>query len=150
MSPTKHFSGPRFRPLLVVILLVAGLVTVAAPAQAEPLGAGAAAMAVTPNITNQPCTAARSSWVHVYSKNVGTFCLGFRGTYTFNNGNGRWVWRVTFGNNYGSMDFAFKGTDGGLIQDYINFDGGNPYANQEDCTYVGGCFLYTLTIDGWH
>lgn len=102
------------------------------------------------SIQNQPCTSGRSTWVHVYTVSDGTFCLGFKGTYVFNYGNGRWVNKLTFGNNYGNIEYEIHGTGGSLVPVYENFDGGDPYANALDCTFVGGCFMLTLTIDGWH
>jgi hypothetical protein len=96
------------------------------------------------------CTSARSTWVHVYTQTVGTFCLGFKGTWVFNNGNGRWANKLTFGNNYGNMTYAARGTNGDLSEVYENFDGRDPFANALDCTFVGGCLLLTLTINGWH
>src|SRR5579875_1015072 len=100
------------------------------------------------SIENKPCTPGRSTWVHVYTVSDGTFCLGFKGTYVFNYGNGRWVNKLTFGNNYGNIYFEIHATSGsGLVSDYENFDGGDPYANALDCTAIGGCFMQTLTIN---
>jgi hypothetical protein len=95
-------------------------------------------------------TSGTSTWVHVYSQTVGVFCLGFKGTWVFNNGNGRWANKVTFGNNYGYLYYATRDSFGELIQWYENFDGGDPYANELDCSFVGGCLLQSLTINGWH
>jgi hypothetical protein len=86
----------------------------------------------------------------LYTQTAGTFCLGFKGTWVFNNGNGRWANKLTFGNNYGNMTYAVRGTNGDLSEVYENFDGGDPFANALNCTFVGGCLLLTLTINGWH
>jgi hypothetical protein len=58
-------------------------------AAASPSGSTVSVGAVNPSIVSEPCTSNRSTWVHVYSKDAGTFCLGFKGTWVFNHGNGR-------------------------------------------------------------
>lgn len=98
------------------------------------------AFAVIPQITSQACTSNRSSWVHVYSVSVGTFCLGFKGTWTFNNGNGRQIYRLTFGNNYGNLTFSWDGA-----QFYGNFDGGS-----QGFSNPNTAIIWQLTINGWH
>lgn len=163
MSPRKYFHGGRFAASLAVAFLLAsiaglaptasamastpqGTPSIAAGNNSHAVGDSHALTTVVPNIVDESCTSNRSTWVHVYPQGpVGTFCLGFKGTWTFNNGNGRWVNKVTFGNNYGNMNYEFRGTNGGLVPVYENFDEGSL-----DCTVVGGCLLEDLTINGWH
>ena len=146
MSSARR-PAPRLVAVLGSLLLILGLFAFIQAGRPAAAHASTAAPATT--IKNEPCTANRSTWVHVYSVSDGTFCLGYAGTYLFNGGNGRWVNKITFGNNYGSMYFEFY-SHGTLVPDYYNFDGADPYANEEDCTAVGGCFMISLTIDGWH
>jgi hypothetical protein len=91
------------------------------------------------SIEDEPCTAARSTWVHVYSVDVGVFCLGFQGTWIFNNGNGRWANSVNFGNNCGNITFEWKNSWVYENFDQGSLDWGNP--NTAD--------LWTLTINNW-
>lgn len=165
MSLRKHFHGGRLLLSLAVAFLAAsiaalaptasamattsqGTASIAPTSRSHAVGDSHALTAVVPNIVDESCTSNRSTWVHVYPQGpVGTFCLGFKGTWVFNNGNGRWVNKVTFGNNYGSMYFEFR-SDKGLVPAYLNFDGEQDA--EEDCTAIGGCLMLTLTIDGWH
>jgi|HubBroStandDraft_6_1064221.scaffolds.fasta_scaffold66290_4 hypothetical protein len=154
MDWSRRFRGSRFLLSFAGVSLAASLTMIAqagpaAASQGQP-AAAAVASKVTPAIINQLCTSGTSNWVHVYSQDVGVFCLGFQGTWVFNNGHGRWANKVTFGNNYGYLYYATRDSTGGLIQWYENFDGGNPYANELDCSFIGGCLLQTLHIQGWH
>jgi hypothetical protein len=154
MDWSRRFCGSRFLLSFAGVSLAASLTMIAqavpaAASQGRP-AAAAVGSKVAPAIVNQLCTSGTSNWVHVYSQAVGVFCLGFKGTWDFNNGNGRWANKITFGNNYGNLTYATRDSTGELVQWYENYDGGNPYANALDCTYIGGCLLLSLTINGWH
>jgi len=160
VSRLNRIRGSRLRLSLLVALLVAGFAVVAPATAANastPTTARARATAanavqqpmfvrvnpdgvVAPTIANQACTPARAQWVHVYPVDTGIFCLGGKGTWVFNNGNGRWVKRLTYGNNYGSLLVNWDGADA-----FSTFDGG-----AQGFYHPNIALAWYLEIDGWH